>query len=76
MAAVEKLGGNWVIVRGDDRGSEDQGSGTSEARHAISSPDREFWTGDGWAAQYGYARQFATREEADACLAQLPRERL
>ena len=73
MAAVEKLGGNWVIVRGDDADTEDRGS-SPEARDAVSSPTREFWTGDGWAAQYGYARQFATQDEADACLAQLRRE--
>ena len=74
MAAVEKLGGSWVIVRGDDLDTEDQGSRSPAPRDTASSPTRKFWTGGAWAAQYGYAQQFATEEEADTCLAQLPRE--
>jgi hypothetical protein len=31
---------------------------------------REFWTGDGWAGQYGLARPFATKEEAETYLAE------
>lgn len=61
MAAVEKLGGNWVIVRGQDMDGLDDVDGSS---------NREFWTGDGWAAQYGFAKQFATQEEAETYLAE------
>jgi hypothetical protein len=74
MATVEKLGGNWVIVRGHIADGPDRITGSPAAQETTSSPNREFWTGDGWAAQYGFARQFATKEEAETCLGQHCRE--
>ena len=62
MAAVEKLGGNWIIVRDGNRPQIDGASIASEEDPFAS---REFWTGDGWAAQFGFARQFLTQEEAE-----------
>lgn len=56
MAMVEKLGGNWAIVRVEGGGASDEAD------------NRDSWTGDGWAAQYGSAKQFVTREEAEAYL--------
>ena len=67
MATVEKLGGNWVIVRGPDP---DESSSSPAAQEAASSLIREFWTGDRWARQYGFAKQFAVKEEAETYLAQ------
>jgi len=67
MAAVEKLGGNWVIVRDGNRPQIDGASITSEEEPFVS---REFWTGDGWAAQYGFAKQYLMQEEAEAELAE------
>ena len=52
MAVVEKLGGSWVIVRGQDTEADEESSDDGSA--AV----REFWTGDGWARQYGFAKQF------------------
>jgi hypothetical protein len=70
MATVDKLGGNWVIVRGDRVNEPDEISGSLPAQETASSPTREFWASDGWAGQYGFARQFATKEEAETYLAQ------
>lgn len=70
MAMVDKLGGNWVIVRVPGMNASDEINGSLAAGEADLSSDREFWTGDGWAAQYGFARQFATKEEAEAYLDQ------
>jgi hypothetical protein len=67
MAAVEKLGGNWVIVRA---GSRDHIAGSTRASDEELPSSREFWTGDGWAAQYGFARQFLTQEQAEAHFAE------
>ena len=69
MATVEKLGGNWVIVRGHGMNASDEIGDSVEERETALSSDREFWTGDGWAAQYGFAKQFATKEEAEKSLA-------
>jgi hypothetical protein len=67
-ARVEKLGGSWVIVRGcDSDADQDSVGATGEAV-------REFWTGDGWALQYGFAKQFWTREEAESYFAQNARD--
>ena len=63
MAAVEKLGGNCVIVRSGNRSQIDA---TLIASGEEPFASREFWTGDGWAAQYGFAKQFLTQEEAEA----------
>ena len=68
MATIERLGGNWVIVRGHAIGSPDATGDAMKSGKTTSSSDREFWTGNGWAAQYGFARQFATQEEAENCL--------
>ena len=62
MATVEKLGGNWVIVRAEGASASDEDDG------------RYFWTGDSWAAEYGFAKQFATQEEAEAYLAEYRHE--
>jgi hypothetical protein len=71
MATVDKLGGKWVIVRSHSMADAvDEIAGSSPAQGAASSSNREFWTGDGWAGQYGFAMCFATKEEAEACLAQ------
>jgi hypothetical protein len=70
MATVNKLGGNWVIVRGDRVNEPDEICGSLAAQETASLPAREFWAGDRWASQYGFARQFATKEEADTYLAQ------
>jgi hypothetical protein len=70
MAMVDRLGGNWVIVRGDGMPAPGQTANSPEAQETESSLNREFWTGDGWTGQYGFARQFAHREEAETYLAQ------
>jgi len=70
MATVDKFGGNWVIVRSHTRDTPDGINGALESHETAASTNREFWTGDGWAGQYGFARYFATKEEAEACLAQ------
>ena len=70
MATVDKLGGNWIIVRSHDTVARDEIGGASESEANAPSSNREFWTGDGWAAQFGFAKYFATKEEAEACLAQ------
>lgn len=70
MATVEKLGGNWVIVREHGTDASDEIGDAMESRKTAPSSDREFWTGDGWAAQYGFAKQFATQDDAERCLAQ------
>ena len=70
MATVEKLGGNWVIVRSQGMNASDEADGSLAAQETAFSSIREFWTGDGWAAQYGFARLFATQEEADTYLAE------
>ena len=70
MATVDKLGGNWVIVRGHTMDAPDENGGSPASPETASSANREFWTGDGWAGQYGFARQFATKDQAEACLAQ------
>jgi len=70
MATVDKLGGNWVIVRSQARDAPGEIGGALESPETRSSASREFWTGDGWAGQYGLARYFATKEAAEACLAQ------
>ncbi len=66
MATVEKLGGSWVIVRGQNAEVDEE----SNDADAV----REFWTGDGWARQFGFAKQFWTEGEADGYLAQHERE--
>jgi len=70
MAAVEKLGGNWVIVRGDCANAANDTDGSSAASETAFPSAREFWTGDGWATQYGFARQFLTQQEAENHLAE------
>jgi hypothetical protein len=70
MTTVEKLGGNWVIVRDQDMNAPDEVDGSSAAGETGLSSNREFWTSDGWAAQYGFAKQFATQEEAETYLAE------
>ena len=70
MATVEKLGGNWVIVRGDRVNESDETSGSLAAQETVSLPTREFWAGDRWVGQYGFAKQFATMEEAETYIAQ------
>jgi hypothetical protein len=70
MVTVEKLGGNWVIVRSDYASADNDADGSSAASEIASSPRREFWTGDGWTAQYGFARPFLTQEEAEDHLAE------
>jgi hypothetical protein len=70
MATVEKLGGNWVIVRGRGMTASGEIGGSMEARERSLSSDREFWTGDGWTAQYGFAKQFTTQQEAEDHLVQ------
>ncbi len=70
MATVGKLGGNWVIVRGHGMPAPDQTANPPEAQDIESSLNRKFWTGDGWACQYGFAKRFAMREEAETYLAQ------
>ena len=70
MATVDKLGGRWVIVRGHGMPAPDQTGSSPAAQETESSLNREFWTGDHWAAQYGFAKQFAMKEEAEAYLAQ------
>ena len=70
MATVDKLGGNWVIVRDQPINVPDEVSDSLAPQDAESSPNREFWTGDGWAGQYGLARLSATKQEAEAYLAE------
>jgi hypothetical protein len=70
MATVEKLGGNWVIVRVYGMPAPDDTSSSTEAQENASSANREFWTGDCWASQYGLAKQFAVKEGAETYLAQ------
>ena len=75
MAMVEKLGGNWVFVRGHGVPAADETGRSPAAQEAASSsPNREFWTGDCWAGQYGFAKQFALKEEAETYLAQHQQE--
>jgi hypothetical protein len=66
MARVEKLGGNWVIVRGGNVNGPAEGNNSRTPHGTESSPTREFWTGDGWATQYGFGKQFLTQHEAEA----------
>ena len=70
MATVEKLGGNWVIVRGGGMNGPTERNGSPAPQDTESSPTREFWTGDDWASQYGFARQFSAKEEAETYFAQ------
>ena len=70
MATVEKLGGNWVIVRVYGMPAQDETSSSTAAQENASSANREFWTGDCWARQYGLAKQFAVKEETETYLAQ------
>ncbi|MHC4401575.1 MAG: hypothetical protein ACYTG0_18035 [Planctomycetota bacterium] len=70
MATVDKLGGNWVIVRGHGVNAPDEISGSLAAQETASSSNREFWTGERWAGQYGLAKRFATKKEAETHLAQ------
>ncbi|MCY2994006.1 MAG: hypothetical protein NTY19_39945 [Planctomycetota bacterium] len=48
----------------------DESSRSPAAQETALSLDREFWTGDCWARQYGFAKQFAMKEEAETYLAQ------
>jgi hypothetical protein len=66
MAAVEKLGGMWVIVRGEP----DELDNPSNATDSDVPMTRLFWTGDGWAAQFGFAKQFLSKDDAEAHLAE------
>jgi hypothetical protein len=70
MATVDKLGGNWVIVRGGDINAPAAAADSLASQDTDASAIREFWTGGGWAGQYGLARLFATKEEAEAYLAE------
>ena len=70
MATVDKLGGNWIIVRSQTTAARNEIDGASELEANAPLCNREFWTGDGWAGQYGLARYFATKEEAEAYLGQ------
>ena len=70
MVTVEKLGGNWVIVRSDHTSAANAANDSSAASEIAASPSREFWTGDGWTAQYGFARPFLTQEAAEDHLAE------
>jgi hypothetical protein len=67
MATVEKLGGSWVIVRAGDScvAGENRNSMAAE-EDAI----RLFWTGDRWAPQFGLAKQFLAKRDAEAYLTQ------
>jgi hypothetical protein len=68
MAKVEKLGGSWVIVREQDiEVDEELSDGEADAV-------REFWSGDGWVRQFGFAKQFWAEEEAQDYLVQHPRD--
>jgi hypothetical protein len=69
MATVDKLGGNWVIVRGDHANGSDEIIGSPTAQETAPLSTRQFWTGDRWAGQYGFAKQFAAKEEANTYLA-------
>jgi len=69
MARVDKLGGQWVIVRGGEYSMSEQ-AGASRATEETASSAREFWTGDGWAMQFGLAQRFALQEEAESYLVQ------
>ncbi|MFV1968346.1 MAG: hypothetical protein ACC628_23215 [Pirellulaceae bacterium] len=71
MATVEKLGGNWVIVRGNMTAANEIGIYPAEQE---TTSNREFWTGDLWVGQYGFAKQFAMKEEAETYLAQHQQE--
>ena len=70
MAAVDKLGGNWVIVRAAGVNTFDDAGDSLTPQDTDSLGIREFWTGDGWAGQYGLARLFATKELAETYLAE------
>jgi hypothetical protein len=70
MTAVDKLGGNWIIVRSHATVASDEIGAGVGLQETASPSNREFWTGDDWAGQYGLARYFATREEAEFYLAQ------
>ena len=70
LTTVDRLGGNWVIVRSHTTTNPSGIGSVSELPETASSSNREFWTGNGWAGQYGLAKYFATREEAEAYLAQ------
>jgi len=70
MATVDRLGGNWIIVSSHATAAPSEIGGVLESPDTASPSNREFWTGDGWAGQYGLARYFATREEAEAYLVQ------
>ena len=70
MATVESLGGNWVIVRNEPAKAADDMNGYGEVQDVEISSRRIFWTGDGWSAHYGLARQFPTKDDAEAHLTQ------
>jgi hypothetical protein len=67
MASVEKLGGSWVIVRADDSYVPGESRDSTAAEEGAR---RLFWTGDRWAPQYGLAKQFSAKQDAEAHLAQ------
>ena len=70
MATVNKLGGNWIIVRSHTTVASDEIGVGADSQETASPSNREFWTGDDWVGQYGLARYFATKEEAEVYLAQ------
>ena len=74
MVKVDKLGGNWLIVRDGGVNAPDEVGDSLVPQDTDISVNREFWTGDGWAGQYGLARLFATKDEAETYLAQHGRE--
>ena len=68
MASVEKLGGSWVIVRaGESSVAGESWSAAAAEEGAI----RLFWTGDRWAPQFGLAKRFLAKQDAEAYLTQL-----
>jgi hypothetical protein len=67
MVTVEKLGGSWVIVRGDDL------CFAGESRNPAAAEEdaiRLFWTCDRWIPQFGLVKQFFAKRDAEVYLTQ------
>lgn len=65
VATVSKLGGHWVIFRNRDVPRTGLGDQPGSSDETAADMGREFWTGNGWAGQYGLAMHFATSQEAE-----------
>jgi hypothetical protein len=70
MVTVDKLGGKWVISRTGGANASGDVDDPSGSQDDDLTANRQFWTGDAWAGQYGLAKPFGSQEEAETYLTQ------